>query len=255
MPRSIAPPAGAALTATVLILHVGVARGDVATLAPSTDNTLFQPVNDPTSSGSGPDLYVGRTAFNGSRRAVLRFDLSSIPASATINAVTLNVRVTRVPQGGHAEDVSLHRLSADWGEGASAADGGDGDPPQAGDATWVHRFFRTTLWSNPGGDFDAGVSATRHLSGLGAYSFSSAAMVSDVQSWLTTPASNFGWIMIGDETITQTSRRLGSRENPDPSLRPQLLVTYTPVPEPSFLALPTLSVPLLKRRQRRNPEP
>ena len=245
-------PTAAAL-AVMGVVYVRVASADVANLFPSKDNTLFQPVNDPTSSGSGPDLYVGRTAFNGSRRAVLQFDVSSIPANATITAVSLNFRVTRVPQGGHQQDVTLHRLLADWGEGASSADGGDGDPPQPGDATWVHRFFRTTLWTNPGGDFAAGVSATRHLAGLGAYSFSSAAMIGDVQGWLSGPSSNFGWIMIGDEAVTQTVRRLGSRENPDPTLRPQLVVTYTPVPEPSLIgAAGVLTSLTMLRRARRH---
>jgi hypothetical protein len=246
MIRSIAPALGAGCA---LMLFACAARADVATLFPAKDNTLFQPVGTEVSSGSGPDLYVGRTAFNGSRRAVMSFDLAPIPSSATINSVTLNFRVTRTPQGGHQEDVTLRRLTADWGEGASAADGGDGDPAQPGDATWMHRFYPDTSWASEGGDFVAAISATRHLAGNGTYSFTSATMAADVQGWLSNPSSNFGWIMIGDEGVTQTARRLASRENPDITLRPQLVVTYT-VPEPAGIGIGSLLPVVLCRRPR-----
>jgi len=248
MIRTISRPA--AFAAMALAGAVGLAKADVATLAPAKDNTLFQPVADPTSNGAGPDLYVGRTAFNGSRRAVLAFDLSSIPASATVNAATLTISVTRSPQGGRQEDVSLRRLSADWGEGASMADGGDGDPAMPGDATWANTFYPSSFWTNPGGDFSATTSATRHLAGLGAYAISSSTMAADVQSWLANPTTNFGWILIGDEAFTQTARRLGSRENPDVTLRPNLVVTYS-VPEPTMLVAFTPFAMLMRRSRRR----
>jgi len=248
MMRLIALPAvHCAAGAMALVVGAGVARADVATLLPAKDNTLFQPVAGETSNGAGPDLYVGRTAFNGSRRAVMMFDVSSIPSTATISSVTLNFRVTRTPQGGRQEDVSLRRLTADWGEGASNSDGGDGDPAQPSDATWLHRFYPDTSWTTAGGDFVSTISATRHLAGIGAYSFTSTTMISDVQSWLSSPASNFGWIMIGDEAVTQTAHRLGSRENPDPTLRPQLVVSYS-VPEPTFVMVLPLAGFALRRR-------
>jgi len=48
----------------------------------------------------------------------------------------------------------------------------------------------------------------------------------DVRSWLREPGSNFGWILIGDETERMTARAFASRENPEPSLRPLLEIRF-----------------------------
>ena len=50
-------------------------------------------------------------------------------------------------------------------------------------------------------------------------------MVADVQGWLDNPATNSGWVLVGDET-QQNSRRFDTRENPVPEFRPQLLIEY-----------------------------
>ena len=51
-----------------------------------------------------------------------------------------------------------------------------------------------------GGDFSATVSASQSVGAIGQYTWSSAQMVADVQSWLDNPASNFGWLVLGDES-------------------------------------------------------
>ena len=59
-------------------------------------------------------------------------------------------------------------------------------------------------------------------------------MIADVQSWLNTPSTNFGWILIGDESSGQTAKRFNSSES---SPQPSLVITYTAVPEASTIAL------------------
>jgi hypothetical protein len=83
-------------------------------------------------------------------------------------------------------------------------------------------------WTTPGGDFSAIASATTNLAGLGFYTWKSAQMKADVQSWLDTPANNFGWVVTGDESGTVgTAKRLDSRENPTSANVPVLKVFYT----------------------------
>jgi len=66
---------------------------------------------------------------------------------------------------------------------------------------------------------------------LGSYSWgTNAAMVADVQSWLASPSTNFGWIVVGDESANLTAKRFGSREHPDPNLRPRLTIVYNSLP-------------------------
>jgi hypothetical protein len=58
-------------------------------------------------------------------------------------------------------------------------------------------------------------------------------MASDVQSWVNTPAGNFGWILIGEETVNQNAKLFGSRES---AAMPTLTLQVSPVPEPTMVA-------------------
>ena len=96
-----------------------------------------------------------------------------------------------------------------------------------GDATWIHTFFNTGFWVNSGGDF-AAPSSSLAVAAIGSYTWgSSAQLVADVQDWLDNPASNFGWVLVGDESTFPTSKRFDSSENPIPSTRPLLAVAFT----------------------------
>jgi spore coat protein A len=52
-------------------------------------------------------------------------------------------------------------------------------------------------------------------------------MVGDVQQWLDQAETNFGWIVIGDESGTKNAKRFNSRENAGGG-RPSLFIVYTP---------------------------
>ena len=201
------------------------------TLNASKDNTLYQDSAGSLSNGAGQHIFVGRTAVAGLiRRALIAFDVAdSIPAGSQITNVTLTLNMSQTSS--FDDTVRLCRVLADWGEGTSAAFGneGSGAPATTNDATWIHRFFNTSLWSQPGGDFVPTPSAALTVSALGPYVWGSTdAMVGDVQQWLDTPGSNFGWILIGDETAPHLAKRFDSRQDTVPTVRPKLTVTYSP---------------------------
>jgi len=136
-----------------------------------------------------------------------------------------------------AQTVTLHQLLADWGEGSSLAGGqeGGGASSASGDATWIHRFFNSTTWDSAGGDFDSSTSTSQTVSGNGAYSWASTQMVADVQAWVNASSTNFGWLLKGNESSNQTTKRFDSRQNSNASNRPTLTITYTladPTPVP-----------------------
>ena len=54
-------------------------------------------------------------------------------------------------------------------------------------------------------------------------------MVADVQSWLDNPASNFGWLVLGDETAIATAKRFDTRESASP---PILTIEFRVAPSP-----------------------
>ena len=110
---------------------------------------------------------------------------------------------------------SGYRVLQSWGEGNSLASGagGGGALSTTNDATWAHRFYPATFWSNLGGDFAPTPSFTMALPALGVGTTPVDALATaDVQSWLDTPAQNFGWCLIMDELLPSTARRINSRE-------------------------------------------
>ena len=202
---------------------------DTLTIESSRDNSIYEE-NGTRSNGAGVFVFAGRSG-PGARRGLMRFDLSAIPAGSTINSVTLRLQVNRAGQNAaNSDPFSLHRLTADWGEGTSnTGASGSGAAATTGDATWTHRFFDTDTWGTAGGDFVASPSNTTALVTSGSDSFpSSPAMVADVQAWLDDPANNFGWLLRGNESLIRTSRRIVSHEGNNPVTRPRIEASVWP---------------------------
>jgi hypothetical protein len=202
-------------------------------LESSKDNTLYEyeaTIGD-VSNGQGSHMFAGRTGVTTAgkkRRALVAFDLGGLPGG-TVNSVTLTLNMSKTLTG--PSSISLHRVLADWGEGSSDPLGeeGGGIAATLGDATWRHRFFATTFWTTQGGDFETAASATTSVNAVGLYSWNSPQMLTDVLDWLANPATNFGWLLLGDETSAPTTKRFDTRENSDPSARPHLMLDITPL--------------------------
>ena len=58
------------------------------------------------------------------------------------------------------------------------------------------------------------------------YTWTSGQMISDVLDWRQDPSTNFGWILIGDESTTQTIKQIGSRKNSNVAMQPKPIVKY-----------------------------
>jgi hypothetical protein len=219
------------LAAAVLYAcHSSSAQTSV-TLAPTKDNTLYESATGSLSNGAGQHMFVGVTAINTLRRALIAFDIAgNVPAGATIDSVKLTLNFSRTIVGDFS--VKLHRAVADWGEGTSNASGpeGMGAPSATNDATWIHTFFNSSSWVTAGGDFSPTVSASKIIGGSAQYGLqtwgSTPEMVADVQDWLNNPSTNFGWFLIGDETTFPTAKRFSTKEDPIVANRPALTVYY-----------------------------
>ena len=204
------------------------ALADVVNVPSSRDNTMYESVTGSLSNGAGPGMHAGMNGTSEKRRALIRFDIAAaVPAGSTITGVTLKLTCSQSISANIP--VALHRATADWGEGTSIGGGiggGQGGAATAGDATWLHRFYPGDLWTTPGGDYAASASGSTQVSSPGPYTWSTDAMAGDVQAWLDTPASNFGWVIIGDESTFSTAKRFDTREVSNPSTRPVLTVEF-----------------------------
>jgi len=104
---------------------------------------------------------------------------------------------------------------------------GNGTAPAAEDATWVHRMFNSVLWQTPGGDFSPLISALVSVGDSSRYTWDSTGeMVADVQGWIDDPSTNFGWLILGNETTSRTTKRFDSKESPTAGNRPTLTIIY-----------------------------
>lgn len=252
--------------------------GERVSVTSCKDNTLYEydptdPQSPFNSNGSGDFFSAGRNYRKSLvRRGLIQFDLSSVPAGAAVvpGMAELTLEVVDMPKRdttGESRSFWLVPLDRDWGEGTSEANAGisgagSGAGATKGDATWLHTIYDPAIhdprhpdpvdpgyWPQEGalghaplldhtvyGDPAGTVPAARYL---GPVTFASPSMEADINAWLADPTSNFGWLVLGDERIgdsTRSSNRgFASSEHADHP--PLLTFEYTLVPEPSPVVL------------------
>ncbi len=212
------------VVATVVWLFAAtVAVADGVTLIPSEDATISEKSLD-SSLGSATTLDSGTTGPNEGlkmNRALLKFDLTGIiPSNAVVTSAALTLTVVQAPTTTNLW-FSLHKVLQDWSEGA---------------VTWTNRLSPPAPWSTPGGsppqDYSSSVSQSNLITGLETFTFASNPdMVADVKDWVSSPANNFGWILICElEDLEKSVRKFASREytyNTVPTNQPKLDVQFT----------------------------
>jgi hypothetical protein len=211
-------------------------------LTSTKDNTIFSEdatTGNFTSDGRGY-IFVGKTGSNYGpylRRGLIAFDVSQIPASASVTSARVQLALDKAGPSSSGSTMSLHRFNETWGEGTSVnANGlGFGAAATTDDATWTSRFHNppnSQLWSTAGGRYVNTASATASVAGAGTMTWGpNAQLAADVQGWLTTPATNAGWILRGDEVNNETACRFHSRDSF--GMPPTLEITYLSAPTPT----------------------
>lgn len=224
------------------------AAADTVTLGALADATIYQDAVQ-NANGAGMGLFSGVTGAGSPRRSLISFDIAdNVPVGSTITSVELTMVLGRTPPAGPTTStIGLFSVTSPWTEGSAGsgttviAGTGLGFTAGAGDVTWNARTFPGTLWTTPGGDYLPTVSALATVGNVLNVSstWSSAKLTADVQGWLNSPSTNFGWLLINQDEITQQDvRAFYSREWSDPSQRPQLLISYlAPVPAPAAMWL------------------
>lgn len=203
----------------------------VIRLAPVADTALFE-VNPDRNYGVSAALRAGSTAQGKRARTLLRFDLQgALPPDAVITNAVLSLSVVKAPSGGGSTSVfGLHRVHSPWVEGSH-----DDTDAGVGEATWNRRAAPATSWGTPGGsagaDFEAAASATASIAGINRYAFGpGSTLVDDLQTWVSNPVSNLGWMLMTEsEGTPQTAREFASRESA--TGQPELRIEYTRVGE------------------------
>jgi len=180
-----------------------------AGVAGVTFDTVLDAVNSVGNYGNRPTLDL-----DGQWTPLLRFDLSSIPSSATV----IDARLTLYTADQSTTDtITVLRVTQSWTEGATNG--------AAGEANFLERHT-ATLWEGPGatGPSRAGTVGSFMPIAVGsAYTFAIA--LATVQMWVGSPQENFGLVFDSDGTDTV---RFHSSESFTSSSRPVLRITYAP---------------------------
>ncbi len=203
-------------------------------LTATRDSTLFSERGtggEELANGAG-DLLTATSSAGGVRRALVRFDLSTVPMGMRYESAILRMHQLQaaVPTTNPQRNTLLYRLLQDWGEGT--ATGTVGIAAEEGDSTWTSRLYSIVtpqLWDAEGGDLVDQPSAALGIRGEpGAYAFQGQGMVADVHRWLDGSEVNYGWLMMSEEGALNSQRRFASREHAVIEQRPTL--TLMPAP-------------------------
>ncbi len=218
---------------SVIVLTLSHTRADSISLTTSADTAIYgQSPND--NAGGNPSFGVGANNSLDRSHGLLKFDLSQVPANASIQSVTLKLTVVKVPNAAPNSGFDLHRMLVGWTEGTGTGGGEGGRIALTGEVTWNHRIHPATNWSVVGAaapvDFVSTVSGSLPIQALplGTYTIASTPqMIADVKQWLTTPATNFGWLlMTQSESTARSLRFFASREDTTVANHPVLTIQY-----------------------------
>ena len=174
--------------------------------------------------GDTTPLWVyGRDGKN--RRALIHFDLSSIPSGATIGSATLYLYNIYTPQ--EDRTLNVHRITDSWAEGSG---NNELNSATINGTTWNERWFGAN-WGTAGGDYDSTVTGS-NTSGTMADVWLEWDVKTDVQGFVSETYSNHGWLVkFEPEGSPTVCVKFPSREYTDDSTkRPKLVVEYTEAP-------------------------
>ncbi len=163
--------------------------------------------------GNYPYIRIGRDPDSTKRRGVVKFDLSSIPAGATIAGASLTFDVFEVVS---PVTLNVHELLNSWKEL---------------EVGWSKRNS-TTTWATPGGDFGPVLEA-KSFSNDSIVVFNGPAILNSVRKWVNGTSSNNGFLVEYDAAATGTSYTLRQVENT--ANRPTKLEVIYVLPDSAYV--------------------
>lgn len=164
------------------------------TLAPIADAYVYSP-NPTINHGAAPILYIGSQNTSAHGRAFFRFDLSAIPASATIQSASFEAYLAQSSSTLPSLDIEVRRVDVTWAETG---------------VTWATQPNTSSIGKING----VGTA-------MGYYGWDVAGLV---QQWRSGVANN-GLVLVSNTEGAVGWRGFASRENTSP---PRLVIVYKP---------------------------
>ena len=148
--------------------------------------------------GAAAILYVGSQSTSATGRGIFRFDLSTIPAGATVLSADFRAYLAQTSTSPAILDVELKRIDAPWQE-------------------------MTVAWNT-----QPGYTGANNVLGVGTgLGYTSWNVTGLVQTWVS-GAPNYGLALLSKNETTIGWRGLASRESTSPPNPPRRVVTDRP---------------------------
>jgi hypothetical protein len=180
-------------------INITVNPGTSATLGPLTpiNDTYIDENDDSGNFGSLDEIHIKRQN-NQAKRALLYFNLTSIPAGSTISSAVLTIYAKGANTTG--DIVDAHRITSSWGE-------------------------LTATWANANSSYDSGVIIDSNQTVLSSMSFE---LKTSVQDFVDGTDQNYGWLIKirGDNTGNDQMIFYSREDIGWPS--PEIFITYIP---------------------------
>ncbi|MGI9232620.1 MAG: DNRLRE domain-containing protein, partial [Woeseiaceae bacterium] len=177
-----------------------------ATLIPGPEGKDTYIEGDPGHTGhnKGNDNELRTSSLTGKEyRALLQFDLSGLPPTATIQSATLELYLNSATS---ADVVEAHRLLRDWTESGVTWDTYDG----------------ANSWATPGGDYDPGITASFLADSIGPKSLD---ITETAKAWVEGSLPNYGLILLSPPNSSGSTNKYHSTDKTDEPW-PRLTLTY-----------------------------
>lgn len=159
--------------------------------------------------------YGGHGALrvnSGSQRALIQFDLATLPAESRISSARMELYLSSSTQAG---TIDVHAVTDAWVEGTCSGSGCTADG-----ATW-DTSDGGTAWTAPGGDHDPTAVTSQPIGAAGSwYGWDITPLAA---SWVAGELPNHGVILRGFDGV---SAQFASSDAADASVHPRLTITY-----------------------------
>lgn len=198
------------------ILPSVFAAGVIIQPGAEANDSYFREDDSNHNFGAAANLDIGQFWLDAAHRAILQFDLSSIPANQQIDSAILHLYMYN---DGPGADVNLtaHRITHAWVEGSTGYD----------HAVDWDTYNGSEAWTTAGGDFDAQVEAHNITSTQNQWYVWD--ITNLVGSWYNGTYTNLGVLLKGVDEVSdiQMRKRFRSSDYGTASERPKLIVNYS----------------------------
>lgn len=191
-----------------------------STYAGQVESSLYEGNYGPIYTDNTMPIGIGETDLGETYRAIIKFDLSSLPKSKIIvDKAELTIKTSNVNYGGGARNMSIYKITSQW---------------NVFEVGWSVRMETPNwmTWTNFGGDFTPNTitSQSEKIDILANSTITIELEPKTVQDWMEHPETNYGLIIKGQPADERSLKNNYAEIYPSGSAnledRPKLKIWY-----------------------------